>query len=198
MKTHPDFNEVSLTQSIAKVLRPFLSDTHRTALQHLYITKDVLVASDGQSIVERQVQAHERGTVSRGWEPKLLPREYLTLLRKVSEWMTVNLLDGSVEIMGNGPIYPIRLPPVSSKTQDGQEYPAYHKVFDASSFKEVATLGINPKLVARAMAVRQTHSPLVLRIPPNTGKLDHIVTGVPFEIPNDGIRGLLMPMRIAP
>ena len=191
-------NEIGLTLDIAKALRPFLSqEDNREALRHVYITTEVFVASDGQSLIEQQVHHSERGPISHGWEPKLLPCEYLTVIRKKSEMLVVNLHTGSVEVRGLGPLYPIRLPEVSNKTASGQEYPRYLKLLEvAETGHHVATLGINPLLVARAMAVRKTEAPLVLRIPPNTVGSDYIATGVLFEVPTEGIRGLLMPMRV--
>ena len=193
--------ELGISYALARQLRAFTrKDERPSPLKSVLVTPEFLVATNGHALVEVSVEETIQGLPKTedglSW---LIHRDKLLLVRKKSELLAINMATGDLEVRGEGETYPLRLP-AAPRNGDGMTYPKYGTILDeADKIHAVATLGINPELTARVVALtsgsRGTKQ-VILEVPPNAGHEDHVQTCVPFRVSGRKVRGLLMPMRV--
>jgi hypothetical protein len=195
----PRANQVAFDHFTSKALRIFtVNEEYREPLRYIFVNKLEAVATDGKALVRIP---HEREDLNaeKAW---LIHRDALLLPKKKADVLVLDLLNGELTVEGEGAIYPLRLP-YAKRNGDGLTYPEFEQVIaTAEETTKVATLGINPELIQRAMvAVGKTGDGIILEIPENSDPYEidgepHVQTSVPFRLLHGKTTGLLMPMLV--
>lgn len=179
---------IGLSEAVA--LGAFVStDDLRPHCCVAYVTPRRLVASDGVSLVQIEVDADAQDSPTWTLSPAVLAR-----VTSDREWLEVDMSTGDVVLAGMSEAHPMRLPPAGEPHGSARGIVGGFERNDTEA--SAVTLRVNAELVVRAVraAAFGSRTNILLHIPPN-GDDGHVDKAVRFEAVEGRVKGLIMPLR---